>query len=213
MNGTFDWTLFRTLPVVGILRGFAGDALLDAVTATAAGGLTTVEVTLNSPGAAAAITRLRRDFGDRLNIGAGTVRHLGDLAVALDAGAEFIVTPILDLQIIAQCKARGIPVFPGALTPTEVQQAWNAGADMVKIFPADTFGPAYIKALKGPLADIPLLPTGGVTVETLGAFHAAGAEGFGVGSPLFDKARVEARDTAWLTARARAFQAAWLAVK
>ncbi len=209
MNGQFSWDLFRELPVIGILRGFSPEEVEALVAAAARGGLRNIEVTMNSEGAAELIRLARRIAGGAMNVGAGTVCTRKDLDAALDAGAELIVTPVLVPDVIAAAKAAGVPVIPGAFTPTEIHRAWELGADLVKVFPADQLGPAYIKNLKAPLPEIRLVPTGGVTVETLPEYKHAGADGFGVGSPLFARARVDARDWAWVEEQARRFARAY----
>lgn len=140
-----------------------------------------------------------------MHIGAGTVLDTKALEQALSAGASFIVTPTANPDVIRECVRRNIPIFPGAFTPTEIVTAWELGASMIKIFPAETHGPKYIKALKGPFPNIQMMPTGGVDLKTLPEFVKAGADGFGVGSPLFDRARVEAADWNWVEAQCRAF--------
>ena len=141
---------------------------------------------MNSAGAEESIKYIRENYGDKLNVGAGTVCTLKDLDNALQAGAQFIVTPIVNLDVIEECKKQSIPIFSGAYTPTEIFTAWNAGADMVKVFPMVGNAIEYIKALRGPLPQIKLLPTGGVNLQNCGAFFEAGASGVGVGGQLFD---------------------------
>ena len=211
MATKFSWELFEQLPVVGILRGFdaaAVTALLDAATA---GGLVNVEITMNTAGAAELIRQTVRQLGEHANIGAGTVCSLDDLDAALEAGATFIVTPVIVPEVIEECVGRQVPVFPGAMTPTEIHQASQLGAAMVKVFPADQLGPGYIKSVKAPLPHIRLLPTGGITVENLAEFKRAGADGFGVGSPLFDPQRVAQRDWNWVRQQAERFVEAYRA--
>ena len=140
---------------------------------------------MNSPSAVEAIAAAIEEGGDELQVGAGTVCTLEDLDQALGAGASFIVTPIVSVEVISACCERGVPVMAGALTPSEIYQAWSLGAEMVKVFPANHFGPGYLKDLRGPLPDIRLMPTGGVNAETLGEFYSAGAAAFGVGGSLF----------------------------
>jgi 2-dehydro-3-deoxyphosphogluconate aldolase/(4S)-4-hydroxy-2-oxoglutarate aldolase len=204
----FDWNAFRAAPVVGILRGFTLEQSRRITEAVTEAGLTTLEVTLNTPGAAAQIRELSRLAGGKANIGAGTVTTVAQLDEALRAGASFIVTPVLVEDVIRACKERGVVVFPGAFTPTEVHRAWTLGANLVKIFPAQRLGPAYVKDLKAPLPEVRLLPTGGITLESIPAYRAAGADGFGVGSTLFDPARIAAGDWEWLSERAREFRLA-----
>ena len=205
MNGSFSVKLFQELPVVGILRGFKTDLLADIVGAAIRGGLRNLEITMNTPDAARQIQDAIALAEGRLNVGAGTVINGQRLDEALAVGASFVVTPTVDPQIIGECVERKVPVFPGALSPTEVVSAWELGATIVKIFPAETLGPGYIRALKASLPHIKLMPTGGVDLKTLPAFLEAGADGFGVGSPLFDRDRIESRDWSWLESQCRAF--------
>jgi 2-dehydro-3-deoxyphosphogluconate aldolase/(4S)-4-hydroxy-2-oxoglutarate aldolase len=209
MNGSFSWDAFHELPVIGILRGFSREEVEALLAAAARGGLRNIEVTMNSEGAGELIREARRTLGASMNVGAGTVCTLEDLQAALEAGAEFIVTPVLVPEVIAAAKARSVPVIPGAFTPSEIYRAWELGADLVKVFPADQLGPAYIRNVKAPLPQIRLVPTGGVTVETLREYKLAGADGFGVGSPLFAKPRVAARDWGWVEEQARRFALAY----
>lgn len=210
MRGVFSWDVFRELPVIGILRGFNAEEVEELVRASVRGGLRNLEVTMNTKGAADLIRRVHDASQGVANVGAGTVCTLKDLDEALRAGAEFIVTPVLVPDVIAACKTAKIPVIPGAFTPTEIYRAWELGADLVKIFPADQLGPDYIRNVKAPLPQIRIVPTGGVTCETLGEYKRAGAEGFGVGSPLFAKDRVAARDWAWVEEQARRFARAFV---
>jgi 2-dehydro-3-deoxyphosphogluconate aldolase / (4S)-4-hydroxy-2-oxoglutarate aldolase len=140
---------------------------------------------MNSAGATETIASLVKNYGDRLNIGAGTVCDLNDLDKALLAGAQFIVTPILDEEVIRACVAANIPVFPGAFTPTEILKAWKLGATMVKVFPASKLGPEFIKELLAPLNYLKLLPTGGINLQNFREYFNAGAQGVGIGSGLF----------------------------
>jgi 2-dehydro-3-deoxyphosphogluconate aldolase / (4S)-4-hydroxy-2-oxoglutarate aldolase len=148
-------------------------------------GLTTLEVTMNTAGAPDIIASLVDRFGHQLNIGAGTVCCPEDLDLALTAKAQFIVTPILEQDVVRTCVQAGIPVFPGAFTPTEIHQAWRLGAPLVKVFPAGKLGPGYIKEVLAPLNHIGLLPTGGITLANFADFLRAGARGVGIGSGLF----------------------------
>jgi Entner-Doudoroff aldolase len=205
VRNTFDWARFRRLPIVGILRGFSDEETERLAEAAAAGGVTSIEVTMNTPNAVEQIGRLVRRVGKEVNVGAGTVVTLDDFRAATAAGAAFIVTPTVVPDVIRAGVAAGLPVFAGAMTPSEILEAWRLGAAMVKVFPADQFGPAYLRSIKGPFAQIPLMPTGGINVDTILAYKAAGAEAFGVGSPLFSKSRTAARDWAWVTQQARRF--------
>jgi 2-dehydro-3-deoxyphosphogluconate aldolase / (4S)-4-hydroxy-2-oxoglutarate aldolase len=205
MRGRFDWDLFEQLPVVGILRGFDVETVLQATEAAYRGGLRTIEIALNSAGAAEQITALRERFDARMNVGAGTVRDLAELESALGAGAEFVVTPVVDEAVIRACLDRGVPVVPGAFTPTEIHRAWSLGAPLVKLFPGGRLGPSYIREVMAPLDQVRLVPTGGVNPDNLAEFFAAGAAGAGVGSTLFQRGKLEARDWDWVAAQARRY--------
>ncbi len=205
MSSDFSWERFRRLPVIGILRGFEPQVTRELVEIVVAEGLTSIEVTMDSPGVLDELRAIAARHGGAVNVGAGTVVSVADVERALDAGAGFVVTPVVVPEVIAACRARAVPVFPGAFTPTEVFQAWRAGADMVKLFPASALGPGYLRAIKAPLSQVKLLATGGVGLDNLDAYRSAGADGFGVGSPLFDAKRVQARDWDWLRRQVRGF--------
>lgn len=182
---------------MGILRGMQPEVVRQIASVFQSAGLSTLEVTMNTAGAPKIIARLRKEFPN-LNIGAGTVCTLTDLQTAIAAGAQFIVTPILDEEVIRTAAGQHIPVFPGAYSPTEIYQAWAAGASAVKVFPATRLGPQYLKDVAGPLPQIKLLPTGGVSAANIGTFFAAGAFGVGMGSSLFDKQLIGMGDLAGL---------------
>lgn len=201
----FSTDLFHAIPLIGILRGFGPQSLEPIIQACLAGGLTNLEVTMNSPDAPSQIRAAVRSANGKLNIGAGTVLSVKQLAEALDAGASFIVTPTLQRDVVRSCVVKNIPVFPGAFSPGEILEAWDIGATMVKIFPAEVLGPAYIKAVKAPLPHVKLLPTGGVDLNTIQSYMAAGADGFGVGSPLFNRDRIENENWGWLENQCKAF--------
>ena len=205
----FQQFLFDELPIVGILRGFDSVSVDHIIRASVRGGLRNIEITMNSPDAEALIRSARREAGDAMNIGAGTVLNEPQLQAALNAGASFIVTPVVCEAVIAKCVALSVPVFPGAFSPTEIARAWELGSKMVKVFPADRLGPGYIRNLKAPFPHIGLMPTGGVGLETLEDFVKAGAAALGVGSPLFSGDRVRQQDWAWIQARCEAFAEAW----
>jgi 2-dehydro-3-deoxyphosphogluconate aldolase/(4S)-4-hydroxy-2-oxoglutarate aldolase len=205
MNTSFSRALFQELPIIGILRGFTLGQMTEIVRASIRGGLRNLEITMNTPDAARQIREAETMAEGQLNIGAGTVTSLELLDQALDAGATFVVTPTVEPKVIAACVNQEIPVFPGAFTPTEIVRAWDLGAMMVKIFPAESVGPGFIRAVKAPLPHIQLLPTGGVDLKTLPDFVKAGADGFGIGSPLFDRRRIESCDWTWVEAQCRAF--------
>lgn len=195
----FSWERFLNVPVVGILRNISMADMRHILPACLQAGLTTIEITMNTEGAEEMIHYAVSRYGAALNIGAGTVCDRADMARALAAGAQFVVTPIVEEEVIADCVREHIPVFPGAFTPTEVYRAWKLGADMVKVFPGAVLGPAYIKELKGPLDRIRLLPTGGIHRHNCLDFLDAGADGLGMGGCLFDKELIRNKDWVGLT--------------
>lgn len=190
----FSWTLFEQAPIVGILRHLTPDEAEAILPLFVESGLTTVEVTMNTANAAPMIEVITRQYGNRLNTGAGTVRTEADLDAALAAGAQFIVTPTLNEAVIRRCVKQNIPIFPGAFTPTEIERAWLLGASMVKVYPAGVLGPGYIRDLKAPLNEIKLLPTGGIGLDTMVDYLKAGADGIGMGGQLFDKTLIKNKD-------------------
>jgi len=171
--------------LVSIIRGARPDDLLPIVQALHAGGIRSVEVTINSPKALAGIERLADTLGDEMMIGAGTVLDPETARAALLAGARFIISPTLNRRTIQLTKRYGAVSIPGAFTPTEILTAYEHGADIVKVFPA-SLGPTYFKDVKGPLPHIPLMPTGGVKLDNIRAFQQAGAAAYGLGSALVD---------------------------
>ncbi|MFO7822311.1 MAG: bifunctional 4-hydroxy-2-oxoglutarate aldolase/2-dehydro-3-deoxy-phosphogluconate aldolase [Cyclobacterium sp.] len=209
MRKTFSWEAFERAPIVSIFRNFDSDDLMHVASSFQAAGLSTMEITLNSPHATADIARLVDAFGDELNIGAGTVCDLNGMHEALDAGAQFIVTPISDIDVINFCVAQKIPVFPGAFSPTEIYKSWQMGATMVKVFPAGPMGPGYIKDIKAPLNEIQLMPTGGVNQDNIREYFEAGAQAVGVGSALVPKSFLQKKDWEGLTKHLKAFFAAY----
>ncbi|SFB00181.1 bifunctional 4-hydroxy-2-oxoglutarate aldolase/2-dehydro-3-deoxy-phosphogluconate aldolase [Algoriphagus aquimarinus] len=187
------WKRYKEAPIVGIIRGQSLEAVLKIAHAYEDAGLTTLEITMNTPGAAIMISTLRSEFPS-LNIGAGTVCKLDDLREAIDAGAQFIVTPIIDETVIEHAVDENIPIFPGAFSPSEIYKAWSLGASAVKLFPATQLGPQFIKDVLGPLDQVKLLPTGGVSKDNIKSFFQAGAYGVGMGSSLIDKKLVSDED-------------------
>lgn len=185
LKNKFSWEMFAYMPVIGIMRNLSLEVCKGIIPFYQKAGFTTLEVTLNSDGALDTLRYLTLNY-PTLNIGAGTVLEIADLNNAVDAGASFIVTPILNEDVISVAVKNKVPVFPGALTPTEVYKASKMGASMVKLFPATSFGPQYLKELQGPLGQIKLLPTGGISPGNLNEFFSAGASGVGMGSALFD---------------------------
>jgi 2-dehydro-3-deoxyphosphogluconate aldolase/(4S)-4-hydroxy-2-oxoglutarate aldolase len=191
---TFSWDLFEKAPIVGIVRNLSMEAVKHILPVYRAAGLTTIEITMNTPGAADIIRYALANEQEGLNIGAGTVCTKEDLQEALDAGAQFIVTPVLNKKVIKSCVKKGVPIFPGAYTPSEIYSAWSLGAQVVKVFPATALGPEYIKDLRGPMNQLKLLPTGGVGLENMNEFLRAGATGLGIGGQLFDKKLIDNQD-------------------
>lgn len=176
---------FRKLPIMGILRGITDDAVEPLAETMISAGLMTVEIAMNTGGAPQLIKEMKKSAHGHLVVGAGTVLTKDDLSSALDAGAEFIVSPVLKYDVVECCVGHKIPVFPGALTPLEIYNAWCAGAAMVKIFPSKFLGPVYFKEIKGPFNDVELLACGGVTAENIGEFFDCGANGVAFGASIF----------------------------
>jgi 2-dehydro-3-deoxyphosphogluconate aldolase / (4S)-4-hydroxy-2-oxoglutarate aldolase len=180
--------------IVAVVRSSDSKQLVEVARALADGGVTVVEITMTVPGALEVIRQVRQALGERLLLGAGTVLDAETARATLLAGAEYIVTPTVTLEVIRLCQRYDKLVMPGALTPTEVLSAWEAGADIVKVFPAEVVGPAYFKALRGPLPQIRLMPTGGVDLTTAAAFLRAGACCLGIGGQLVEPRAVAEGD-------------------
>ena len=191
-----DATLKRILEggIVAVVRAESGEHLVPVVTALAEGGVTAVELTFTVPDALTVLRQVRQSLGDRIILGAGTVLDPETARSALLHGAEYIVAPTVNLETIRLCRRYDKVVMPGAYTPTEVLTAWEAGADVVKIFPAEIGGPAFFQALRGPLPQIRMMPTGGVDLSTAESFLRAGACCLGVGSKLVEPKAVAAAD-------------------
>ncbi|HYC73060.1 MAG TPA: bifunctional 4-hydroxy-2-oxoglutarate aldolase/2-dehydro-3-deoxy-phosphogluconate aldolase [Opitutaceae bacterium] len=204
MSKTDILNRLRTYKVVALIRADSADSLLDCAGALQAGGLGAIELTMTTPGAIDMVARVSKELPDAL-IGLGTVLDPDTARAGVAAGAKFIVTPAVRPAVITACRQMQVPILSGALTPTEACTAWDAGADVIKIFPAEFFGPAYIKSLKAPFPKMEFLPTGGVTPETVGEFLKAGAFATAAGSALVAPAALKARDWAAITARARQF--------
>ena len=205
MSEVFNQDFFNKQPIIGIIRGFEYDKVSQVVSTVINGGLKNIEITLDSPNALQSIKNIKKSIGPSMNVGAGTVCKMEELEAALEAGAQFIVSPITSEPMIVKCKTLGVPIFPGAFSPTEIHRAWELGATMVKLFPANQLGPSYIKNIMAPLSDIKILATGGITPDTLLDYHQAGATGFGVGSSLFNKSKIAKKDWAWLEQETRKF--------
>src|SRR5580700_9137384 len=180
--------------IVAVVRAPEGRQLAEVARALADGGVSVMEITMSVPNALDVLRQVRQALGDRLLLGAGTVLDPETARAVLLAGAEFIVAPTLNLDVIRLCQRYDKLVMPGAYTPTEILTAWEAGADIVKVFPADVVGPAFFKAVRGPLPHIRLMPTGGVDLTTAAAFLQAGACCLGIGSQLVEPKAVTAGD-------------------
>jgi 2-dehydro-3-deoxyphosphogluconate aldolase/(4S)-4-hydroxy-2-oxoglutarate aldolase len=180
--------------IVAVIRAPRGDLLADVAEALLAGGVEVMEVTFTVPRALQVLEKVADRIGDKILLGAGTVLDPETARAALLAGAEFIVSPTVNLDVIRLCRRYDKAVMPGAFTPTEVLAAWEAGADIVKIFPSDVTGPQYIKALRGPLPQVRMMPTGGVNLETAAAFLRAGACALGIGGSLVEPKAVAGGD-------------------
>jgi 2-dehydro-3-deoxyphosphogluconate aldolase/(4S)-4-hydroxy-2-oxoglutarate aldolase len=180
--------------VVAVVRSPDWQQLVEVARALVDGGVTVMEITFSVPNALEVIRQVRSALGERILLGAGTVLDPETARAALLAGAEFIVAPTLNLEVIRLCRRYDKLVMPGAFTPTEILTAWEAGADIVKVFPADVGGPEYLKALRGPLPQIRLMPTGGVDLSTAAAFLKAGACCLGVGGQLVEPRAVAERN-------------------
>jgi len=206
MNKTDVLQRIREVGLIPVVRAESAALAMRAVEAIKAGGVNVLEVTMTVPGAIGVIEQLTKAFGAEVLIGAGTVLDPETADRCIQAGAQFIVSPALNEETIAFCRAQDVAIFPGALTPTEVVRAWNAGADAVKIFPAGAVGGAsYLKALKAPLPQIELVPTGGVSLKTAADFIKAGAMALGVGADLVDTNALREGNDQLITERAQQF--------
>ncbi len=202
--------LFITeIGIVPVVRTATAEAAIQSIEAIYRGGVRAAEITMTVPGALKALEKLADKFGDKIVLGAGTVLDPETARACMLAGAQFFVTPTLKLSTIEMAKRYSKVICPGALTPTEVLTAWEAGADVVKVFPANAMGgPKYIKALKGPLPHIEMIPTGGVNLETAGEFLKAGACAVAVGGELVDAKLIKENRYDEMEARARQYLAA-----
>ena len=185
--------VFKT-GIVAILRAPSGERLVEVAEALLAGGVEVVEVTFTVPGAHRVLEKIAARLGDKILLGAGSVLDTETARIAMLSGAEFIVAPTVNLQVIEMCRRYGKPIMPGAMTPTEALTAWEAGADIIKLFPSEITGPKLIRAIHGPMPQIPLMPTGGVNLETAGDFIRAGACALGMGSTLAPKDAIASGD-------------------
>jgi 2-dehydro-3-deoxyphosphogluconate aldolase / (4S)-4-hydroxy-2-oxoglutarate aldolase len=182
MNGVL--ARIRDERVMAIIRAASSDELMETAQALREGGIRCMEFTMTTPGALDCLHKVTRALGDDMLLGAGTVLDPETARAVLLAGAKFIVTPALNREVVTMAKRYGAPVTPGALTPTEILAAWEAGADMVKVFPAARMGPEYLKDIHGPFPQIPLLPTGGISPDNAVDYLKAGAVAVGIGGNL-----------------------------
>lgn len=198
----------RRTGVIAIMRAKSSEQLISAAEAIHAGGVSVIEVTMTTPGALGVIEQASRRFGDQVLFGAGSVLDAETARAAILAGAGFIVAPTLSMGTIDICQRYAIPVMPGCYTPTEMLTAVEAGADMIKFFPADFGGPAFVKAVLAPLPHLAIVPVGGVTLDTATDFILSGAAALGVGGSLINQKLLDSDDLPELTRRAQAFIAA-----
>lgn len=194
-----DPVKFQRKPIMGILRGVEESIIEPLTDCVISAGLETIEITMNTKDAPSLISKMSKRGRSRLTVGAGTVLNKNDLKLALDSGASFIVMPVLIEDVVKHCVKHSIPVFPGALTPQEVHNAWTAGATMVKVFPSGFFGPQYFRELKGPFNDIKLLACGGVTPENIKEYFSCGASATAFGASVFSPERLAKKDYAGIS--------------
>ena len=196
----------REIGLVPVVRATSADEAMRAIDAIREGGVSVLEITMTVPGALGVIEQVAKTYGIDVLVGAGTVLDAETARACILNGAQFVVSPALNVETIACCRRYGIVIMPGALTPTEVVQAWTAGADFVKVFPAGALGGAsYLKALKAPLPQIELVPTGGVSLKTAADFIKAGASALGVGADLVDLKAIRDGQSSLITNRAKQY--------
>lgn len=200
------YTMRLDVPVVGIVRGVGASFFHDIMHASFANGLQAIEVTMNTDRAEQIVARNRASVPEGKLLGMGTIRNLEEAKRAADAGAMFFVTPNLDTEVIGYARTRNIPIIAGALTPTEVYKAWAMGSDMVKVFPCRAVGGArYIKDLRGPFEQVPLVAVGGVTIANMKDYFEAGAAAVGVGASLFGREALKDKDITALAGNVKSF--------
>jgi len=206
MNKTDVIKQIRDTGLIPVVRATSADEAMRAIDAIREGGVSVLEITMTVPGAISVIEQLAKNYGSDVLVGAGTVLDAETARACILSGAKFIVSPALNVETIECCRRYGVAVMPGALTPTEVVQAWTAGADFVKVFPAGALGGAsYLKALKAPLPQIELVPTGGVSLKTAADFIKAGASALGVGADLVDLKAIRDGQASIITERAKQY--------
>ena len=206
MNKTDVLKQIRDIGIIPVVRATSADEAMRAIDAIREGGVSVLEITMTVPGAVSVIEQLAKNYGNDVLVGAGTVLDPETARACILSGAKFVVSPALNVETIECCRRYGVAVMPGALTPTEVVQAWTAGADFVKVFPAGALGGAsYLKALKAPLPQIELVPTGGVSLKTAADFIKAGASALGVGADLVDLKAIRDGQASIITERAKQY--------
>ncbi|MFH5185542.1 bifunctional 4-hydroxy-2-oxoglutarate aldolase/2-dehydro-3-deoxy-phosphogluconate aldolase [Paenibacillus sp. TAB 01] len=203
MNREQGLQLIEQTRIIAIVRGVEKQHIERVAHALLEGGVRVMEITLNTDGAPAMIAALQQKLGDQMYIGAGTVLDLEDAKKALDAGASYIVTPNMEEDVIRYAAERGIPIYPGAMTPTEIVKAWKAGATAVKIFPGASLGLGYLKELQGPLNHIPMVAVGGVNEENIAQFLQAGCYAVGIGGSLVNLKEIAAGNYGWIRDKAQ----------
>lgn len=190
----FDLSSFQKEPVVGIIRGVAEENLSDVMSTVISAGLRFVEVTLNTPNALHLIQKASKTFSNQICIGAGTVVTLAEAQLAVNAGAQFIVSPTLNVEVAEFCQQKSLAYFPGALTPTEIEKAWKTGATMVKVFPASHMGAEYFRAIKGPFEKIRLMAVGGVGPKNISDYLSSGADAVALGGSILSSSRMNNKE-------------------
>jgi len=204
-----DVASFKKQPILGILRGADRSIIEPLIETVISTGLKTLEITMNTPGAAELIRKAKQVSKGRLTLGAGTVLTLKDLKIAIKSGATFIVMPVLVNDVVKYCVKNKVPVFPGALSPQEIYRAWEAGATMVKVFPAKFFGPEYFREIRGPFNQIELLACAGVTTDNLKDYFANGASAVSFGASVFRKEWLAAKNFTAIGQAAKRFIDSW----
>ncbi len=200
-------TLDRMLSVgiVAVVRANSSEGMIDIARALKKGGIDAFEITMTTPNALEVIKDVSAKFGNEILTGVGSVVDADTAGKAIAAGARFVVSPVLALDVIEACRKKDVVGIPGTFTPTEIFSAWKAGADLIKVFPTSVGGPDYIKAVLAPMPYVKLLPTGGVEVENAGQFIKAGAAALAVGGNLVSKKAVAGKDWDWISRAAKAF--------
>ena len=190
----FSLNRFQEVPVLGIIRGGSQDSIQGVLNSCVSAGLNFVELTLNTENALSLIELASKQFSDELCVGAGTVLSLIDLKNAENAGAKFFVSPTLNVDIATYCSKKGLAYFPGALTPTEIEKAWNSGATMIKVFPASQMGPNYFNTIRGPFDELQLIAVGGINVTNAVEYLRSGASAIAIGGSIFTISRMKNRE-------------------